>query len=76
MENNEIVKEKLNNYPNIIESRVIIDLNKAINNEIEQSTGQDLSIDHIGKFIDYIKTNVGTSEKIIEELTILSGRGE
>ena len=75
IDNNDEIKQLLNNYPNIIESRVIVDLNK-VNTENNEDSLKDLSIDHIGKFIDYIKSNVGTSDKIMEELTQLSGRGE
>ena len=61
------VKEYISTNKNIIESRVLLQIDTS-NDELENVSLEDLSIDHIQKFIEYIKSEVGTSELIVDEL--------
>ena len=64
------VKNYLSRHPNVIESKVIVNFNPEV--EYTKET-KDLSIDHIDRFKEYIKAEVGTSDKILEELDRITG---
>lgn len=70
----DFVRETINNSPYIIESRIILDLlNEGVEEEV--SNNQDLSINHISKFVEYIKAEIGVSEMILDELEHIVGAG-
>ena len=68
----DFVRETINNSPYIIESRIILDLSNQSSVE-EISNNEDLSINHINKFAEYIKKEVGVSELILDELEHVIG---
>ena len=72
-ENVDMVRQLLANCNNIVESRVVVDL--STQTEIADSTNNsnDLSVDYINTFVDYVKSNIGVSDLIIEELNNISG---
>ena len=72
-ENVNMVRQILTTCNNIVESRVIIDLSNEMNTELSSDDKQDLSVDHIHSFIEYVKTNVGNSEIILDELNKVAG---
>lgn len=69
----DFIRETINNSTYIIESRIIIDLSNSNKGSEESLMEDDLSINHITKFVDYIKSEVGTSELIIDELNQVVG---
>lgn len=72
-ENVDMVRQLLVNCNNIVESRVIVDLSTQTQSVNDTNSNNDLSVDHIDTFIEYIKTNVGVSDLIVEELNNISG---
>lgn len=72
-ENVDMVRQILTTCNNIVESRVIIDLSTQTQNTDNTNNSNDLSVDHINTFVDYVKSNIGISELIIEELNNISG---
>ena len=66
-----IAKDLLTTTPNIIESRVIIDLTSVV--PAENETKITVSRDHFDRFAKYITESLGNSEIIIEELSIICG---
>ena len=65
-ENDFLIKDLAANSPNLIEYRILIDMVSDINILVE-STPQ-VTVDHLLQFVDYIKSEVGSSKEIIEEL--------
>ena len=63
------VKNKLNNNSNIITSRVIIDYNT----DKEKKDSKLLSIDHLQEFRKFILKEIGDSDLVQEELSIIHG---
>lgn len=72
-ENVYMVRQLLVSCDNIVESRVIVDLSTQTQNIDNTNNSNDLSVDHINTFVDYVKSNIGVSDLIIEELTNISG---
>ena len=68
----EFVRDIINNSTFIIESRIILGLSNQGSVE-ELSDNEDLSINHINKFAEYIKKEVGVSELILDELEHVIG---
>ena len=71
-DNCQLVKDCITEYSTILESRCIIDINNVTNSSTEL-VEENLSIDHIKKFCDYIVSEVGASDVIMEELNHLAG---
>ena len=69
----DFVRDIINNTAFIIESRIILDLSNSDKISEESLLEDNLSINHITKFVDYIKSEVGTSELIIDELNQVVG---
>lgn len=70
--NNEFVtKDILTTMPNIVESRVIIDLTSA--SIIENEEKVVINKDHFSRFATYVINNLGNSEIIKEELSMICG---
>lgn len=65
------IKSVLDGCSNIIEYRLLIDMINAFS-EVE-SSNVDLGINHIDKFIDYVKTNLGVEKTILDELNNVAG---
>lgn len=69
----EFVRDMIKSSSNfILESRIIIDLSTDRISE-ESLVEEDLSINHITKFVDYIKSELGVSDLIIDELNQVVG---
>lgn len=71
--NNLFIQDLIANTPNILESRIIINM---VKNETpaELPDTVNYTVDHIQQFTDFIKTNLGTSKEILEELNkVLEG---
>lgn len=60
------IKEFISNNKYIIESRVILDLSSSSINE--NYSVDDLSVDHLSRFKQYIVETLGTNEIILDEL--------
>ena len=58
-------REEISNNKNIIESRLLIDYGTNSNTEYNI---EDLTVDHLSRFREYILSNVGNDEIILEEL--------
>ena len=69
----DFIRETINNSTYIIESRIIIDLSNSNKSSEESLIEEDLSINHITKFVDYIKNELGVSDLIIDELNQVVG---
>ncbi len=66
------IKNLLENSQNVIEYRVIIELSddSTYDSVISQT---NFSIDHLVKFREYVKENLGTSDELIDELKKITG---
>ena len=63
-EDSDTIKSLISSSPNIIESRVLIQVNKdTTTSEIEE-----LKVDHLSQFKDYVLSNIGDSDIIRSEL--------
>lgn len=62
----EVVRQKIEETPNIIESRVIIVRQYE---EVAETTELDLTVDHLTRFIECCKANIENSSILEEELS-------
>ena len=72
LENEEFVRNIINNESKIIDSRVLIDINSKSNTG-ENSNFDSISIDHLKKFVEYVESNISSDELVREELSIIVG---
>ncbi len=67
-----IVEDLISTMPNIVESRIIVDMSASQQVQfIKNET--DFSVDHIKQFSDYVKEQLGTSKEVLEELVVVTG---
>lgn len=65
-ENDVIIKDLAANSPNLIEYRILIDMVSDVN--VPVTNEPQITVDHLSQFVDYIKSEVGSSKEILEEL--------
>lgn len=65
-ENDLFIKDLAANSPNLIEYRILIDMVSDVNIPITDTPRT--TVDHLCQFVDYIKSEVGSSKEILEEL--------
>lgn len=71
-ENEAIVRQSIKDNPNIIESRVIVDMMRDASAEVTHSTA-DFSVDHLSQFVTYMTAELGESEDVLDELRKVTG---
>lgn len=74
-ENSVFIRDLLANSPKLLEYRVLIDMAFSTTDSVI-TDNKDLSINHINKFAQYIKENVGGTDIILEELERIVGSVE
>ena len=67
------IKDLVNNFDNIIEARVILSIQTDTKKDIIDIKKDDLTINHLSKFIEYVVNNIGESNLIREELNKVVG---
>lgn len=65
--NDFIVRDLISSSNNIIECRVIVDMLNTSSDEVLESSSP-ITVDHLSQFVSYIKSQVGTSAQVLEEL--------
>lgn len=71
-ENKFTVDDLLSCTPNIIESRIIVDMSVKENVEY-QKNDVSFSVDHIKQFDSFIREQLGSSKEVLEELRVVTG---
>ena len=61
------IKSLISDNSNILEARILIDTD-VTTCDIQQSQNTQVNIDHLAQFVDYIKSELGTTPDILEEL--------
>lgn len=70
--NEAIVRQSIKDNPNIIESRVIVDMMRDTQNTVSE-TVTDFSVDHLSQFVSYMTAELGESEQVLDELRKVAG---